>query len=201
MLYNKGCIFIWHSQVGQKSQQSLNVSCVFTEITDNGGYVIKPNQTKLNPDSRVIMWWNICWRHSFFSSSMCLLYYKYILFFPGNNWNFGPDGKGCMGCGQQEEFYSCADVAIIEEGQSIPTLPPRKHVTKKLINKPNNHGNKGSEVNNDGCHAIGNWKGIPTMDSWCNENCPMGNCPSNTCKCKWSIAFDNFSFSFLINKI
>lgn len=113
--------------------------------------------------------------------TQCIVQWKYHA---GNNWNFGPDGKGCMGCGNQENFFSCSDVAILEAGQSIPSVPPRKHVTKKLINKPDTHVSKAPVVSSGPCHAIGNWRGIPTMDNWCNENCSLGNCPASTCKCK-----------------
>ena len=30
----------------------------------------------------------------------------------GNNWGRDENGTSCLGCGAQEEFYGCADVAI-----------------------------------------------------------------------------------------
>merc|ERR1711936_296671 len=30
------------------------------------------------------------------------------------------------------------------------------------------------------CHAIGIWFGNKKMDAWCNENCPLGNCPGES---------------------
>ncbi|KAK2139080.1 hypothetical protein NP493_6718g00000 [Ridgeia piscesae] len=30
-----------------------------------------------------------------------------------NNWGTGEDGRSCIGCGLQEEFYGCADVEIV----------------------------------------------------------------------------------------
>jgi len=39
----------------------------------------------------------------------CMLQWKYNA---GNSWGEDPDGKGCIGCGNQEQFYGCADVAV-----------------------------------------------------------------------------------------
>ena len=30
----------------------------------------------------------------------------------GNSWGVGDNGKGCVGCGPQEQFYGCSDIAI-----------------------------------------------------------------------------------------
>ncbi|KAK2149987.1 hypothetical protein NP493_2869g00002 [Ridgeia piscesae] len=32
---------------------------------------------------------------------------------PGNSWGRDEYGRSCIGCGPQEEFYGCADVAIV----------------------------------------------------------------------------------------
>lgn len=34
-----------------------------------------------------------------------------------------------------------------------------------------------------GCVAVGTWQGNAGMDKWCIDNCKMGNCPHNLCKC------------------
>lgn len=48
--------------------------------------------------------------------------WKYIA---GNNWGICPDGNGAVGCGDQEEFRACADVAIGKgEASAIPTIKP-----------------------------------------------------------------------------
>ncbi|KAK0058915.1 solute carrier family 25 (mitochondrial carrier protein) member 16 [Biomphalaria pfeifferi] len=39
----------------------------------------------------------------------CLLQWKYNA---GNSWGVDPDGTGCIGCGNQEQFYGCSDIAI-----------------------------------------------------------------------------------------
>ncbi|XP_013167702.1 PREDICTED: uncharacterized protein LOC106117803 [Papilio xuthus] len=41
--------------------------------------------------------------------SHCVLQWKYIA---GNNWGTCEDGSGAVGCGPQEEFRACADIAI-----------------------------------------------------------------------------------------
>ena len=33
------------------------------------------------------------------------------------------------------------------------------------------------------CKAIGDWEGNSDMDEWCNDNCSVGYCPADWCKC------------------
>lgn len=47
----------------------------------------------------------------------------------GNNWGMCEDGKGAVGCGPQEEFRACADIAI-GDGASLPPLRPMRPGTK-----------------------------------------------------------------------
>jgi len=50
------------------------------------------------------------------------LQWKYIA---GNNWGICADGNGAVGCGEQEEFRACSDVAIGKGSASaIPTIKP-----------------------------------------------------------------------------
>ncbi|XP_058789548.1 uncharacterized protein LOC131663260 [Phymastichus coffea] len=49
----------------------------------------------------------------------CVFQWRYIA---GNNWGDCGDGHGAVGCGPQEEFRACADIAI---GNEEATLPPR----------------------------------------------------------------------------
>ncbi|GFR84280.1 hypothetical protein ElyMa_005994900 [Elysia marginata] len=39
----------------------------------------------------------------------CLFQWKYTA---GNSWGVSADGRQCVGCGNQEQFYGCADIAI-----------------------------------------------------------------------------------------
>ena len=54
----------------------------------------------------------------------CVLQWKYNA---GNSWGTDPvSGRGCIGCGNQEQFYGCADIAIGYDDIMIPphnTLP------------------------------------------------------------------------------
>ena len=65
-------------------------------------------------------------------------YYNSNLVFAGNNWGTDPKtGKGCVGCGPQEEFYGCSDVAIGGEKHQTPprvakTTPSRRKTTPPM---------------------------------------------------------------------
>ncbi|XP_068623737.1 uncharacterized protein [Battus philenor] len=50
----------------------------------------------------------------------CVLQWKYIA---GNNWGTCADGSGAVGCGPQEEFRACADVAV--DANAPTTRRPR----------------------------------------------------------------------------
>ncbi|XP_021373235.1 uncharacterized protein LOC110463177 isoform X2 [Mizuhopecten yessoensis] len=52
--------------------------------------------------------------------SQCVLQWRYHT---GNNW--GTDGQGsCIGCGPQEEFYGCSDIAISSSGVTNTVSTP-----------------------------------------------------------------------------
>lgn len=53
--------------------------------------------------------------------SHCVLQWKYIA---GNNWGTCANGTGAVGCGPQEEFRACADIAI-EDRFTTTTKRPR----------------------------------------------------------------------------
>ncbi|CAG0888711.1 unnamed protein product [Cyprideis torosa] len=46
--------------------------------------------------------------------NQCVLQWRYVA---GNNWGRCPNGTEAVGCGHQEEFRSCADVAIVGRGR------------------------------------------------------------------------------------
>lgn len=56
-----------------------------------------------------------------FECPHCVLQWRYIA---GNNWGTCENGTGAVGCGPQEEFRSCADIAI-GEGLATTTRRPR----------------------------------------------------------------------------
>ena len=49
----------------------------------------------------------------------CVLQWRYHT---GNSWGTDEDGHGCLGCGQQEEFYGCADIEIIRDNSISSTI-------------------------------------------------------------------------------
>lgn len=66
----------------------------------------------------------------------CTFQWKYNA---GNSW--GADsggGRGCLGCGNQEQFYGCADIAIghddIDEGHSL--LDGQNYKKENFVNTP-----------------------------------------------------------------
>lgn len=53
----------------------------------------------------------------------------------GNNWGRDSNGTTCLGCGAQEEFYGCADIAIVNSTQRPPP-PPRSRVNQIQTTRP-----------------------------------------------------------------
>jgi len=62
-----------------------------------------------------------------FKCAHCVLQWRYIA---GNNWGTCEDGTGAVGCGPQEEFRACADVAI-GEGKGTQPRPSRPSIKPK----------------------------------------------------------------------
>lgn len=55
----------------------------------------------------------------------CVLQWQYIA---GNNWGICANGNGAVGCGDQEQFRACADVAIGKGSASV--IPKIKPITE-----------------------------------------------------------------------
>ncbi|EDW37968.1 GL12291 [Drosophila persimilis] len=51
--------------------------------------------------------------------NQCVLQWRYVA---GNNWGMCNDGNGAVGCGPQEEFRSCSDIAITTDAR--PPMRP-----------------------------------------------------------------------------
>ncbi|XP_053387499.1 integumentary mucin C.1-like [Mercenaria mercenaria] len=107
--------------------------------------------------------------------SQCVLQWK---FQTDDTWGVDKDtGKACIGCGYQEEFYGCADVAIgaggTEPQHTFTPKGPRVQLTQ-------NSAGTGKKLP---CKGIHNWANDPDMDRWCTDNCAIGNCPSYGCDC------------------
>ncbi|EFX74850.1 hypothetical protein DAPPUDRAFT_306952 [Daphnia pulex] len=106
------------------------------------------------------------------------------------------DGTMAIGCGNQEVYRNCADVAIItttggfEPFGVIPTVPTSQNVNPyalKLWNKTKNGEIKEETlvVRSQYCMAIGKYRSISYFDSWCMSNCLKypPTCPEHACKC------------------
>ncbi|XP_044312789.1 uncharacterized protein LOC123037201 [Drosophila rhopaloa] len=75
-----------------------------------------------------------------FTCDQCVLQWRYVA---GNNWGMCNDGIGAIGCGPQEEFRSCSDIALTTDTQlligpshpfySIPTQSNRMSTTTEHI--------------------------------------------------------------------
>ncbi|KAJ1524500.1 hypothetical protein ONE63_010995 [Megalurothrips usitatus] len=62
----------------------------------------------------------------------CVLQWRYIA---GNNWGMCPNGTGAVGCGPQEEFRACADVAVVDsagEADGTPLAPGDEDVDEHV---------------------------------------------------------------------
>ncbi|XP_017121026.1 uncharacterized protein LOC108141913 [Drosophila elegans] len=83
-----------------------------------------------------------------FTCDQCVLQWRYVA---GNNWGMCSDGNGAIGCGPQEEFRSCSDIALTTDaltlnGPSRPLYPTsathNRTSTKTEQNSKKNHRNK-----------------------------------------------------------
>jgi len=102
------------------------------ELADSSGYKYKidsnigdhPVQLKLPRD---------------LTCTQCVLQWRYVC---GNNWGLCEDGTGAVGCGPQEEFRACADVAIsnnsIRANEELNIKHPRNifKYSSPHLNKP-----------------------------------------------------------------
>lgn len=64
----------------------------------------------------------------------CVLQWRYIA---GNNWGICPGGNGAVGCGPQEEFRACSDIAINDnDNNPDSTFEPRATESPKYGQTP-----------------------------------------------------------------
>ena len=120
----------------------------------------------------------------------------------GNSWGCDrTTGDCCTGCGQQEEFYGCADVAIMPTDPALTwiitttTTPATTTTTtaaldngplQDAVNTPPKTTTQKSTDTRSGrkCKPVGAYKWVHGMKDWCKTNCRLGNCPSSHCRCK-----------------
>lgn len=51
----------------------------------------------------------------------CVLQWRYVA---ANNWGVCADGRGALGCGNQENFLACSDITIKRNEYIIPETGP-----------------------------------------------------------------------------
>ncbi|XP_032305719.1 uncharacterized protein LOC26514305 [Drosophila ananassae] len=64
-----------------------------------------------------------------YTCDQCVLQWRYVA---GNNWGMCSDGNGAIGCGPQEEFRSCSDIALTRDAQS-PFRPLHPSILEQNI--------------------------------------------------------------------
>ncbi|GFO08386.1 endonuclease-reverse transcriptase [Plakobranchus ocellatus] len=73
--------------------------------------------------------------------SQCVLQWKYNA---GNSWGCEPStGRCCLGCGRQEQFYGCADVAISTSGTQGNVGSSENVIKPAVLGRPSS-GSSGS---------------------------------------------------------
>lgn len=80
--------------------------------------------------------------------NQCVLQWRYIA---GNNWGMCDDGIGAVGCGPQEEFRSCSDIALTTDARP-PIRPVRP--TIRVTTPPQVPKKEHVEVNKDNFNSL-----------------------------------------------
>ena len=110
-------------------------------------------------------------------------YYK-----TANSWGVCENGQGAMGCGPQETFQNCADVAIITNTAGfgplgkVPTSTEDHPYAIRLTDKEQS---KILVVRNQACMATGPYQQQLKSNGWCTANCLKypPTCPPEACYC------------------
>ncbi|XP_057379317.1 uncharacterized protein LOC130701377 [Daphnia carinata] len=99
--------------------------------------------------------------------SQCIIQWTYVT---GNRWGDCSNGTQGLGCGPQETFRACADVAILPAG----TVPVATTVQPLPLTT-------GIPCTN--YVAAPDRQMIPGMAGWCKQNCPGRMCSPDLCVC------------------
>ncbi|XP_076039285.1 uncharacterized protein LOC143024375 [Oratosquilla oratoria] len=128
--------------------------------------------------------------------TQCVLQWKY---FAGNTWGSCTDGSTSVGCGNQETFINCADIAINTNAglaaSNVNALnnqwllyfrgsfPGGSTIPTHSLSNPNDL--KPLVVRSQLCIPMGQYKNVPFMKDWCRTNCLKypPNCHPKVCKC------------------
>ncbi|KAK6168235.1 hypothetical protein SNE40_022103 [Patella caerulea] len=138
--------------------------------------------------------------------SQCVFQWRYHV---ANSWGTDPNGTSCIGCGPQEEFYACADIAIVSDGRvtespvdsftdstkspvasfTDPTKSPVASVTDPtksrvgIVMVPIEILTRQPQAYKN-CHATGVFANTQAYNNWCATNCALGACPDYLCSCE-----------------
>ncbi|KAF0299687.1 hypothetical protein FJT64_027639 [Amphibalanus amphitrite] len=95
----------------------------------------------------------------YLTCTQCVMQWTY---YAGNTWGTCSDGEQAVGCGPQETFINCADIAIVS---NTPYFGPVHNSSK--------------------CEAVGKLAEKPEAHLYCHQNC-LGypsHCPQDKCRC------------------
>lgn len=138
--------------------------------------------------------------------TQCVLQWTYNT---GNSWGCGDNGC-CIGCGPQEQFVNCVDIAITardNSGSNIHTTTDstltqaastvtqatstatntktsRKYSRRTVSRTPTTSAaTSTSPDTSTGCRGAWEWADDDIMREWCSDNCRQGYCPPSHCIC------------------
>lgn len=112
--------------------------------------------------------------------TQCVLQWKYTA---GNTYNCDPVlDKCCTGCGNQEQFYACADIAITDkdDGSFLPDLAPKSTGNRQstptshiqgTTKRPNKKGFPPKYARK--CRARSDLKPHEQFNHWCKVMCEV----------------------------
>ncbi|KAK7107063.1 uncharacterized protein [Littorina saxatilis] len=121
--------------------------------------------------------------------TQCVLQWTYNT---GNSWGCNDDAYEdcCIGCGKQENFVNCADIAITgstdeqttttasTDAPVVTTAAPSLTTTTTTTTTTT-----GSVTEECTCEPAGAYAGLEEMVEWCCYNCARDHCPETHCVC------------------
>ncbi|XP_060076808.1 uncharacterized protein LOC132556412 [Ylistrum balloti] len=135
--------------------------------------------------------------------SQCILQWRYHT---ENRWGTNETGHDCLGCGPQEEFYGCSDIAITGDGNTVATTTlttilksssaatttaaaatttAAAVTTTEAAATTTAKQQTTTPKNKLSCKAIS----APADDNYCNSNCNTApyHCPPEFCLCNGTV--------------
>ena len=112
-----------------------------------------------------------------FLNNKKFLHYHFVLFndfiVVGNSWGCSEDDC-CIGCGEQEQFFNCADIGI-SDAETKHVEPVSRNTLSSL------HDINLIETRMMKCKPSPVYTNVPGMTEWCQDVCPF--CPQSHCIC------------------